>query len=223
MSLHYITGGPAAENHAGIPGDREALLPGETGLILMVRNSLPCRRRDLINKLNLPGILDVEVLSFSRLAHKVFNEAGGLSRTHLNEQGRHMILRRLLDELRDQLTVYKTVSRQSGFISKINSLLSDLKKHDITAEQLRLAADQLDKAGLLAEKLRDTALIYETFNQYLRNRYIDSEDAINALVDRMDLSRYLTGARIWLDGFDYFPPQTVRVLEKLALLARILP
>lgn len=222
MSLHYITGRSGSGKTMRVYQEiGEALRRGETGLILMVPEQFTLQaERDLINKLNLPGILDVEVLSFSRLAHKVFNEAGGLSRTHLNEQGRHMILRRLLDELRDQLTVYKTVSRQSGFISKINSLLSDLKKHDITAEQLRLAADQLDKAGLLAEKLRDTALIYETFNQYLRNRYIDSEDAINALVDRMDLSRYLTGARIWLDGFDYFPPQTVRVLEKLALLAR---
>jgi ATP-dependent helicase/nuclease subunit B len=96
----------------------------------------------LIQKLNLPGILDVEVLSFSRvLAHKVFNEVGGVTRTHINEQGRHMILRRLLDNLQDQLTVYKTVSRQNGFISQINDLLSDLKKHDITPQELRDKAD----------------------------------------------------------------------------------
>ena len=74
--------------------------------------------------------------------------------------------------------------------------------------------------GLLADKLQDTALIYEAFNQYLRDRYIDSEDAINALVDRMDQSRYLAGARIWLDGFDYYPPQTLRVLERLAVMAK---
>ena len=131
-----------------------------------------------------------------------------------------MILRRLLDGLRDQLTVYKTVSRQNGFISQINELISDFKKHDITPQQLRDKAAELKGSAVLAGKLRDAAVIYEAFNQYLRNRYIDSEDAINALVDRVDQSRYLSGARIWLDGFDYYPPQTLRVLEKLAVMAR---
>ena len=47
-----------------------------------------------------------------------------------------MILRRLRSPA-DQLTVYKTVSRQNGFISQINELISDFKKHDITPQQLR--------------------------------------------------------------------------------------
>lgn len=221
MGMHYITGrsgsGKTMQVYRGIG---ESIKSREKTLILMVPEQFTLQaERDLIYKINLPGILDVEVLSFSRLAHKVFNEVGGLTRTHINEQGRHMILRRLLDDLRNQLTIYKTVSRQNGFISQINELLSDLKKHDITPEQLRQQAEQMKGSGLLAGKLHDTAIIYEAFNQYLRNRYIDSEDAINALVDRMDQSRYLAGARIWLDGFDYYPPQTLRVLEKLAVMA----
>lgn len=222
MGIHYITGRSGSGKTIQVYREiGEAVQNGESRLILMVPEQFTLQaERDLIYKLNLPGILDVEVLSFSRLAHKVFNEVGGLTRTYINEQGRHMILRRLLDDLREQLTLYKTVSRQSGFISQINDLLTDLKKHDITPEQLRHQAEQMKGFGLLADKLQDTALIYEAFNQYLRDRYIDSEDAINALVDRMDQSRYLAGARIWLDGFDYYPPQTLRVLERLAVMAK---
>ncbi len=203
----------------------KALSRGEERIILMVPEQFTLQgERDLIHKLNLPGILDVEVLSFTRLAHKIFNEVGGLTRTHINEQGKHMILRRLLEDLRDQLSVYKTVSRQSGFIDQINQLLSDFKKHDITPEQIRLTAEQLNKSGhvsgLLIGKLNDTALIYEAFQKHLQDKYMDSEDSINALVERMDQSQYLLGARIWLDGFDYFPPQTLRVLEKLVLMTR---
>jgi ATP-dependent helicase/nuclease subunit B len=117
----------------------EAVKKGENRLILMVPEQFTLQaERDLIRKQNLPGLLDAEVLSFTRLAHKIFNEVGGLTRTHINEQGRHMILRRLLDKLNDHLTVYKSVSRQSGFIEKTNQLLSDLKKHDITPDQLPL-------------------------------------------------------------------------------------
>jgi dTDP-4-amino-4,6-dideoxygalactose transaminase len=199
----------------------EAVKKGENRLILMVPEQFTLQaERDLIRKQNLPGLLDAEVLSFTRLAHKIFNEVGGLTRTHINEQGRHMILRRLLDKLNDHLTVYKSVSRQSGFIEKTNQLLSDLKKHDITPDQLRRMAEKFQASPLLSGKLMDTALIYEAFQQYLEERYMDSEDAINALVDRIEQYQGLNGARIWLDGFDYFPPQSVRVLEKLALTAR---
>ena len=70
---------------------------------------------------------------------------------------------------------------------------------------------------LLAGKLKDTAVIYEAFNRYLADKYIDSEDAINALIDRMDQAAFLSGARIWMDGFDYFPPQSLRVIENWRL------
>lgn len=222
LAIHYIVGRSGSGKTMKIYGEiGQALRSGEKGLILMVPEQFTLQaERDLIQYLDLPGILDVEVLSFSRLAHKVFNEAGGLTRTHINEQGRHMILRRILDEIQDQLTVYKKVSRQNGFIKHINDLLSDLKKHDITPQELAAKAEELEDSVLLAGKLKDTAVIYEAFNRYLADKYIDSEDAINALIDRMDQAAFLSGARIWMDGFDYFPPQSLRVIEKLALKAR---
>ena len=222
MGIHYITGRSGSGKTMQVYREiLRALERGDSRLILMVPEQFTLQaERDLIQKLNLPGLLDVEVLSFSRLAHRVFNEVGGLTQIHINDQGRRMILRRLLDSCRDRLTVYKTVSGQSGFIGQISDLLTDLKQHDITPEQMRRQAEGLASNELLSGKLKDTALIYEEFNHYLKDRYIDSEDAVNALIERMDQSSFLSGARIWMDGFDYYPPQTIRVMEKLAVLAR---
>ncbi len=222
MGIHYITGRSGSGKTMQVYREiRRALERGDSRLILMVPEQFTLQaERDLIRKLNLPGLLDVEVLSFSRLAHRVFNEVGGLTQIHINDQGRRMILRRLLDSCRDRLTVYKTVSGQSGFIEQISDLLTDLKQHDITPEQMRREAEALDSNELLSGKLKDTAQIYEEFNHYLKDRYIDSEDAVNALIERMDQSSFLSGARIWMDGFDYYPPQTIRVMEKLAVLAQ---
>ena len=222
LGIHYITGRSGSGKTMQVYREiRRALERGDSRLILMVPEQFTLQaERDLIRKLNLPGLLDVEVLSFSRLAHRVFNEVGGLTQIHINDQGRRMILRRLLDSCRDRLTVYKTVSGQSGFIEQISDLLADLKQHDIMPEQMRRQAEGLDSNELLSGKLKDTARIYEEFNRYLKDRYIDSEDAVNALIERMDQSSFLSGARIWMDGFDYYPPQTIRVMEKLAVLAR---
>lgn len=221
MSIYYITGRSGTGKTMRVYQEiKKALDEGRDRLILMVPEQFTLQaERDLIQKLDLPGILNVEILSFSRLAHKVFSEVGGLTRTHINDQGRHMILRKLLGDIKENLTVYKTVSRQDGFIDKINELLSELKKHDIIPEQMREKAANLDSSGLLSRKLLDIALIYETFNGYLQDRYLDSEDSINALIEKMENAGFLKGAQIWMDGFDYFPPQTVRVIDKLINLA----
>ncbi|MFA6697817.1 MAG: helicase-exonuclease AddAB subunit AddB [Eubacteriales bacterium] len=221
MALWYITGrsgtGKTSKVYSQI---KEALNRGEEGLILMVPEQFTLQaERDLIDHLGLAGLLNIEVLSLSRLSHKVFNEAGGLTRTHINEQGRHMVLRKILDDIKDQLTIYQTVSNQKGFIEKISDLLSDLKKHDIRPDQLLEVAEAKEDAGLLPMKLKDIARIYSAFNDYLEGRYLDSEDAVNLLIERMDKALFLRGARVWMDGFDYFAPQTIRVIEKLTSLA----
>jgi ATP-dependent helicase/nuclease subunit B len=47
-------------------------------LILLVPEQFTLQaERDLIEKMDLPGIMRVEVLSFTRLAFRVFNEVGG--------------------------------------------------------------------------------------------------------------------------------------------------
>lgn len=222
MGIYYITGRSGTGKTRLVYKEiGEALSRGEERLILMVPEQFTLQAEsDLINSLDLPGLFNVEVVSLTRLAYKVFSEAGGLTRTHINDQGRHMVLRKILDDLVDELTVYRTVSVQKGFIDKINTALAELKKHDVTADRLKEAAWALEGSGLLKHKLLDIAKIYEAFNEYLSGRYIDSEDAINLLIEKMDQAQFLRGASVWMDGFDYFAPQTVRVIEKLAMVAK---
>ena len=213
LGIHYITGRSGSGKTIQVYREiGEAVQNGEPPDSYGAEQFTLQAERDLIYKLNLPGILDVEVLSFSRLAHKVFNEVGGLTRTYINEQGRHMILRRLLDDLREQLTLYKTVSRQSGFISKINDLLTDLKKHDITPEQLRHQAEQMKGFGLLADKLQDTALIYEASINIPRPVH-RLEDAISTLVTGW--INQVPGRTGWTVSTITAPD--LRVLERLAV------
>ena len=127
LAIHYIVGRSGSGKTMKIYGEiGQALRSGEKGLILMVPEQFTLQaERDLIQYLDLPGILDVEVLIFPAWPIRCSMKQA-VTRTHINEQGRHMILRRILDEIQDQLTVYKRF-RQNGFIKHINDLLSDLK------------------------------------------------------------------------------------------------
>ncbi|MDD4803404.1 MAG: helicase-exonuclease AddAB subunit AddB [Syntrophomonas sp.] len=193
---------------------------GEERLILLVPEQFTLQsERDLIRKLHLPGIMRVEVLSLTRLAQRVFNEAGGLTRTLLNEQGKNMVLRKMIDEVAHDLTIYRKSAQQDGFIIKFSELISELKQQDILPAQL-LASMEGEEDLILKQKTHDIAIIYERFNDYLLGNYLDTEDYFNLLIEKIDKASLLQGARVWVDEFNTFSPQSMKIIEKIMLLAQ---
>jgi len=194
---------------------------GNEKLLLLVPEQYTLQaERDFMEKTGLTGIMQLEILSFSRLAQKVFNEVGGLTRVLINEQGRNMVLRRVIDKLEGELLVYKNSCRQDGFINELMEFLAGLKQRAISAQDITAMLQVIDNDSLLGRKLHDLALIYEQFNTYLHEHYIDSEDYINLFIEKMSFSRYLTTARIWVDNFATFSSQSIRILEKLITICR---
>ncbi|KAB3533441.1 helicase-exonuclease AddAB subunit AddB [Alkaliphilus serpentinus] len=171
--------------------------------------------RDLITKGNLEGIMGIEVLSFTRLAYRVLNETGGLTRIHINEIGKNMILRKLILQMEKDLSIYKKTARQPGFVEKLNRVITEMKQQDIQASHLKQQLEAMKEEGILKLKLSDITVIYEAFNAYLENKYIDTEDHINLLIANLDNTNLFDDAIIWVDGFYQFTPQTIRILEKL--------
>lgn len=189
-------------------------------LILLVPEQFTLQaERDLLEKQDLEGIMEAEVLSFSRLAYQVFNEVGGLTQININDIGKNMVIRKLLEELGKDLTIYQKTARQEGFVLKINELISEMKQHDILPEELKLL-DTLKEEPLLRLKLKDFSLLYEYFNRYLENAYLDTEDHINLLIEKIKDTKFLNDAEIWIDGFHYMTPQTLRIIAELMKKAR---
>jgi len=174
MEIKYILGrsGVGKTHHILQEIKQRIEARAENPLILLVPEQFTLQsERDLIEKLDLDGIMQVEVLSFSRLAHRVFNEVGGLTRIHINDMGKNMVIRKLLEEHGKELNIYQKASKQEGFVAKINELITEMKQHDITPMELSLQLKELNESPLLQMKLTDFNLIYDYFNSYLENRY----------------------------------------------------
>lgn len=190
-------------------------------LILIVPEQFTLQaERDLIEKQQLEGIMRAEVLSFTRLAYKVFNEVGGLKKTPINEIGKNMVIKNILETSKEDLKVYKNTAKQEGFVSKLEELICEFKQQDLTPTALMLGTEEIQEESILKMKLHDIALIYSKFENYLENRYVDNEDHLNLLIHHLEDSQFLEGAEVWIDGFHIFTPQTLRVIEKLLLKAR---
>ncbi len=217
MGIRFILGRTGSGKNRQIMDEiHKRLLEGGTEqLILLVPEQFTLQAEwDLITSCNLPGIIKIEVLSFTRLAHRVFDQVGGATRVVLNEQGKNMVLRRMVDNHNSELTIYKKAAAQSGFITRLGEFISDLKGQDISPNQLRDTV--IGQEGMIVEqKIHDIALIYEQFSEYLRGRYLDADDHLNLLSQRIGEAKFLHNAYLWVDGFTTFSPQSLKILAQI--------
>ncbi|KUG03977.1 atp-dependent nuclease, subunit b [hydrocarbon metagenome] len=221
LSVRYILGRAGVGKTHYIFEEIKKKLEENSGekLILLVPEQYTLQaERDLLKSLDTLGIMGVEVLSISRLGKRVLNETGGKNKTFINKQGKNMVLKRIINEKAGELTIYSRACRQQGFIENMADLITELKQQDITPELL-LEKRVFSDDTALEQKLHDIGLIYQYFNSYMQDRYIDMEDHINLLIKKIKDSSMLLHARVWIDSFTTFSSQSLRVIEEIMVLA----
>lgn len=175
--------------------------------------------RDLLVAPDLQGMVRGQVVSFTRLAWRVFLQAGGAARRPLGELGKRMALRALVEDLGDQLRIFGRAAGTAGFIDKLAGSLRELKAYDISAETLTRRRDAMVRDGsgetLLALKLHDLALVARRFWEYLEGRFTDPDDTLDLLAEKLPASQLARGAAVWVDGFAGFTPQEYKVLASI--------
>ncbi|MCJ8005969.1 helicase-exonuclease AddAB subunit AddB [Lederbergia wuyishanensis] len=174
----------------------------------------------LVNTPGISGMIRTQVFSFTRLAWRILQETGGASRNHISSVGLNMLIRKIIEDHKDDLKLFKKAADKKGFIEHIERLLTEFKHYCITREDLINTQKELSfKASTraLADKLHDLELIYQKYEETLIGKYIDSNDYLNLLADSIKNSSYLKDAEIYIDGFHNFTPQEKRVIEQLMI------
>ena len=161
------------------------------------------------------GDSSAEVLSFRRLAFRVFSEVGGIARRHLNAAGKSMLLFLIMDRLGSELKVFSRTALRKGFTEILSDAITEFKRYDITPEQLIMTTEKLPEGLALKDKLGDLALVYSEFERLLHLNYMDADDDLVELYNRLDQSVQFDGAHIWIDEFSGFTPQEYKVIGKL--------
>ncbi|MDD7403115.1 MAG: helicase-exonuclease AddAB subunit AddB [bacterium] len=166
------------------------------------------------------GILNIDVQSFVRLAFRVFEETGAGNAPVLDDMGKTMVLKKVLDSLEDELQYFGKNIHKKGYVQEIKSFLSELYQYGADESVIDEMIDAAKNHPLLAKKLTDMKLIYQSFSAYLENHYITSEELLTVLADVVEDSALLENSIICLDGFTGFTPTQYRLIEKLLRQAR---
>ncbi|MBS4198651.1 helicase-exonuclease AddAB subunit AddB [Bacillus sp. FJAT-49732] len=177
----------------------------------------------LVNTPGLSGMIRTQVFSFTRLAWRILQETGGASRNHISSVGLNMLIRKIIEDHKDDLKLFKKAADKKGFIEHVERLLTEFKHYCITPDDLHNTQNELSfksSTRALADKLHDLELIYHKFEQTLVGKYTNSNDYLNLLADSIKNSSYLKDAEIYIDGFHNFTPQEKRVIEQLMTYCR---
>lgn len=223
MSLRFVYGrAGSGKTHYCLNELKESIEKGsQNAKVLLVPEQFTFQaERDLATLLNTGGIIKTEVLSFRRLAFRIFNEVGGIAFTHIHPAGKNMILYRIIDKFKDSLVYFAKSANQPGFVKTLSSLITEFKRYNLTPEKLSLVQDKLEEEDNLKEKLSELALMYEHFDNTINERYRDADDDLTiASLKLLDSVNY-RGADIWIDGFTDFTPQEYNMIDGLLALAK---
>ncbi len=159
-------------------------------------------------------ITNIDVVSFERLAYRVFDELG-VHRTVMEETGKSLVLRRIVEKNEADLTILRRNLTKMGYIGELKSVLSELMQYDIEPEDLEDFLTTLPAETSLSYKLRDILSIYRAFDEYLKDGYVTAERVLDVLDEVADDSALLKGAVLLFDGYTGFTPVQMKLLRRL--------
>ncbi|HJJ06794.1 MAG TPA: hypothetical protein OIM35_03990 [Clostridiaceae bacterium] len=85
-------------------------------------------------------------------------------------------------------------------IELIGTQITEFKKHGITVDLLKESVSNTDNKYLKC-KMEDMLLVYDRFQNNIKDKYIDENDVLTILSEKIEETTFLNDAIIYIDEF----------------------
>ena len=157
--------------------------------------------------------LYAEVLSFSRLAVRVFQETGTGGKVLLDKGGRLLCMSLALNQIGSRLRLYSSAKNKAELVTSLLQTVTELKTACVTSEDLIKYASDVGTG--LSEKLYDLALCLEAYDAILAQGRADPTDRLKRLAETICQSSVGTDGSLYIDGFIDFTGAELLVIKEL--------
>lgn len=225
MSLQFILGGPGSNQSEILYKEMiaDALAHPEKKYVLIVPEQFTMQTQKMLTALH-PGhsVMQIEILGFIRLAHRVFEELAVKIPDIIDDSGKSMLLRKVLGEVQEELGMYASKVGYTGFVSQMKSLISEFYQYGVGEKELEGMLELSGRKPLLKAKLADTRVIMAAFGKALSNRFITTEEVLERFCQVAERSAFLRDSEIVIDGFagNPFTPVQIRAIGELLMISK---
>ena len=194
---------------------RAAQEPGRNFLIIVPDQFTMQTQKDLVMCSDRGGILNIDVLSFGRLSHRILEEVGTKEMPVLDDSGKSLVLQKIAADLKDQLPAMGSLLHKQGYIHEVKSAISEFMQYGISTQDMDKLIASAEKRGALAMKLRDLKTLYRGFQDYIKDHFITTEETLDVLRRSLAKSKILPDSVVVFDGFTGFTPIQNRLIQEL--------
>ena len=216
MSLKFVIGGSGTGKTTYVVNDiRSSNESGSHIYLVPEQFSLQSEKLLLFAR---EAISDVQVLSFNRLAYRLFSFLGGPPGKVVGEIGKQMLVRKILTQVQDDLVFFKRTADRPGFVLELADTITQLNEYRVASTDLKMRAENED--NVLGAKLLDVSVILENYRREVKGRYLIGDEIQEILCNKLDGRQnkpipILDGAAFWIDGFSGFTPWERQVIKHI--------
>lgn len=167
--------------------------------------------KKLLEEINTNASVNAEVISFNRIANRVFTEVGGANEVLISKSSKAMLIYSILEKEKKNL---KFLNSSDDNIDIILKEITELKKHNITTLNIEEENKKIENLEL-NQKLNEINLIYKTYEENIKNKFIDEEDILTKLAEKIPESKMFDNSIVYIDEFAGFTKQEYNIVEKI--------
>ncbi len=156
---------------------------------------------------------NISVLSFTRLFDSVVDYIGQGTAFVVSDFEKMVLMKKTLNQCSEHLTVLSDFVKYRDFPANISDTIRDIKFSDITSAELIDAADSI--GGVCGAKLKDIALLMDTYEALISDKFIDPADKLTRLFDMLCKCDYFKKTSVYFDSFSGFTGQQYKIISKI--------
>ncbi len=201
--------------------DKAEANPQKNYIIVVPEQFTMAVQRDIVTMHPRHGVMNIDIVSFNRLAFRVFEELGINKLSILDDTGKTLVLRHVIEDKKKELKLFKDKLKYFGFVEEMKSSISELYQYGISPDDLESIVREAKGHKSTMMKLDDIRVIYEGFKEYVKNMsgddnvYITKEEVLSGLCEAVKASEIIKNSEIYLDGFTGFTPVQNRLIQLL--------
>lgn len=223
MSLQFYFGASGSGKSQKLHEDiiQAAQSDPQTNYLLIVPDQFTMQTQmDLVVEHPRHIIMNIDVLSFGRLTHRILEEVGYEDVPVLDDTGKSLVLRNVAGQCTDRLRVMGAHLHKIGYIHEVKSAISEFMQYGIGLQEMEKLTEYARSRGALYYKLQDIGVLYQAFLDYIHDKFITTEETLDRLREALPKSELIRNSVVVFDGFTGFTPIQNRVIQELIRLTK---